>query len=101
MNDYKKQVTLVKAIDDYCQEEFGHKGDYEDLQKIPLAYSIIDVEDENGKEREAETQIYFNRLTLTLHKFIDNELAKQVKFESLDKAIEFFTGLKFTNLIYL
>lgn len=97
---YKKQKELIKAIDDYCEREFGQEGDYLNLTKIPLAYSTLDIEDENGIIEGEECEVCFDMLSLTLHKYIAGEDVTQLKFDTIDEAIEYFKEVDFEDLIY-
>ena len=80
---YKYEYALCK-ISYYYTYEFGGEGQTPNrLDSIPLAYTDVDEETEEGV-REVEVEVILNLTELTLYTFIEKQLVDEYRYDSIE-----------------
>ena len=82
-----------KLIDEYCEREFGHGGDYENLAHVDIGYT--EVEDE-----EISVQIVADLINCRIDRYLDKRLVDRREYDSVEDLISNeLDGLDFAELI--
>ncbi len=97
--DYEKvrpETSLDRAkklIDEYCEREFGHGGDYENLAHVDIGYT--EVEDE-----EVPVQIVADLINCRIDRYLGKQLVDQREYDSIEDLISAeLEHLDFSDLI--
>jgi len=91
----KNLEIAKKLINEFCQYEYGENGDFEDLEKIGLAYTSY--EDENIV---LEIQVNLNLLTYTLTTLNNNKVVEVIQYKDFkDLKVNLLEHMSFDSLI--
>ena len=89
--DYCKSI-----ITSWCEHEYGHIPDFNDLENVGLAYTVIDDPD----EEKHELQITADLLHRKIMTFIDGD-CYEVKSYSQQSFVDLLKYMDFNDLIHI
>ena len=94
----KNLEIAKKLINEFCQCEYGENGDFEDLEKIGLAYTSFEDEEDS----DYEIQVNLNLLTYTLTTLKDNIIVEVIQYKDFkDLKDNLLEHMSFDSLVNL